>query len=215
LRHAEVLDVLSNVRLIAILRGDFGDLLLEIANALIDGGICLLEVSTVSTNYADGIRDIVKLHGDRIAVGAGTVLNSVHLANVIDAGASFIVSPDSSKDVIEETRKRGCASFPGVFTPTEITSAIRYGADAVKVFPASALGVSFVRGVRGPLPDVKMIPTGGVNLDNIEEWLKAGAYAVAIGSELVSATDIRALDLKALSDKARQYSRAARRPAHG
>ena len=213
MRHAEVLSLLADVRLIAILRGDFGDRILDIVDALVDGGIRMLEVSTVSANYAGAIAAIVRQHGRQVAVGAGTVLNLDHLATVIDAGASFIVSPDGNKDVIEETRKGGCASFPGVFTPTEITTAIRYGADAVKLFPAATLGPGFVRGVRGPLPDLKMIPTGGVNLHNIEEWFRAGAHAVAIGSELVNAANVD--DLKALSDKARQYSQAAMRRAHG
>jgi 2-dehydro-3-deoxyphosphogluconate aldolase/(4S)-4-hydroxy-2-oxoglutarate aldolase len=215
LRHDDVLSLLADARLIAILRGDFGDRLLDIVNALVDGGIRLLEISTVSTHYAEAIGEIVKVHGGRLAVGAGTVLNLVHLETVVDAGASFIVSPDLNKEVVEETRRQGCASFPGAFTPTEITSAIRYGADAVKLFPASALSPAFVRGLRGPLPDLKMIPTGGVNLDNIEEWFGAGAYAVAIGSELVNAAEAGAIDLKALSYKARQYSQAAMRQTHG
>lgn len=212
--RAKVLDVLAETRLIAILRGNFGERLIDIASALIDGGVRMLEISTVSKNYAEGIRDIARLHGDRVIVGAGTVLNTEHLAKVIAAGASFIVSPDSNREVIEESRKQDCASFPGVFTPTEITAAIRYGADAVKVFPASALGTSFVRRVRGPLPDVKMIPTGGVNLENVDEWFQAGAYAVAMGSELVGTSDIHAFDANVLTARARKFALAARRPSH-
>ncbi len=209
MNREQVIETLQQARLIAILRGKFDSNELEIANALVEGGVRLMEVSTISADYKQVIRRLSEAFGHRVAVGAGTVLNLRQLAEVTDAGASFIVSPNSDHEVIKETRRLGCASFPGAFTPTEILRAVESGADAVKLFPAASLGPSFVRGVRGPLPDVKLIPTGGVTQSNIAEWFNAGAWAVAVGSELVDTKTIQSTGYDALALCARSFTQAA------
>lgn len=211
MKRKQVVELLQQSGLIAILRGNFDGKEVEIAHALIEGGIRLMEVSIVSANYKKVIERIATAFGDQIAIGAGTVLNLEQLAEVTGCGASFIVSPDSNDRVIEKTREFDCASFPGAFTPSEIVRARASGADAVKLFPASALGTGFVRALRGPLPDIKLIPTGGVHLHNLAEWFDAGAWAVAIGSELVDAKTIEAGDWNLLAGRARSFVRGAER----
>jgi Entner-Doudoroff aldolase len=209
-----VMQTLGQSRLIAILRGDFEGKELDIAGALIEGGFRAMEVSIVSKEYKTVIARIAQSFGSRISLGAGTVLTVEQLNEVADAGATFIVSPDSNDAVIAATRKLGCASFPGAFTPTEIVSAFHAGADAVKLFPASTLGPGFVRAVRAAMPGIKLIPTGGVALNNVEHWFGAGAWAVAIGSELVDASTVRSADWGHLAERARSFTGAVSGTAH-
>jgi 2-dehydro-3-deoxyphosphogluconate aldolase/(4S)-4-hydroxy-2-oxoglutarate aldolase len=203
-----VMQTLQESRLIAILRGDFAGKEIDIAGALVEGGVRVMEVSIVSKDYKNVIARIAQNFGSRVSIGAGTVLTIEQLNEVTGSGATFVVSPDCNDAVVAETRRLGCASFPGAFTPTEIVRALNSGADAVKLFPASSLGPDFVRGVRGPLPAIKLIPTGGVNLDNIGRWFGAGAWAVAIGSELVDAGTVRSADWDHLAQRARSYTNA-------
>jgi len=179
------LALLQQYRLIAILRGDFQNEALSIAHELFEAGIRLLEFSTVSPAWAENIRVIAQSFGDRLAVGAGTVLYVDHVRQATDAGAAFVVSPNTNPAVITATHNFDMASFPGALTPTEILSAIDAGADAVKLFPAAAFGPSYVRALRGPFPSLRLIPTGGVHAGNLREYFQNGAWAVAIGSELV------------------------------
>jgi 2-dehydro-3-deoxyphosphogluconate aldolase / (4S)-4-hydroxy-2-oxoglutarate aldolase len=209
-----VVQTLQESRLIAILRGDFEGKELDIAGALVEGGVGAMEVSIVSKDYKNVITRIAQNFGSRILVGAGTVLTVEQLNEVASSGATFVVSPDSNDAVIAATRRLGCASFPGAFTPTEIVKAFNSGAHAVKLFPASSLGPNFVRGIRGPLPAMKLIPTGGVGLDNIEAWFGAGAWAVAIGSELVDAQTVRSADWNLLAQRARSFTKAVSGAAH-
>ena len=213
MHREQVLAALESSRLIAILRGDFGGAELEIAGALRAGGIRLMEVSTVSTDYCKVIHNLSMTFGDDLLIGAGTVFTLDHLAEVTSAGAKFIVSPNTKEAIIARTRELGCASFPGAFTPTEIETALSYGADAVKLFPASPLGPQFVRAVRGPMPQVKLIPTGGVHAGNAREWLSAGAWGLAVGSELVNSRIIEARDWDLLAERTRQLVDAVQQGA--
>ncbi len=209
-----VAQVLEDSKLIAILRGDFEGKELDIAGALIEGGCRAMEVSIVSKDYKGVIARIARAFGRSICLGAGTVLTVEQLNEVTDAGATFIVSPNSNDAVIGATRKLGCASFPGAFTPTEIVHALDAGANAVKLFPASSLGPGFIRAIRAALPDIKLIPTGGVGLINIESWLDAGAWAVAIGSELVDAGTVRSANWRLLAERTRAFANAASGAGH-
>jgi Entner-Doudoroff aldolase len=183
-----VLDLLERRRLLAIFRGDFRDKAVDLAGVLYEAGLRVVEVTTVSPGWAKHISAVVDAFGD-MAVGAGTVLTAEQVQQAADAGASFIVSPDTNGNVIAATRALGLASFPGALTPTEILRAVELGADAVKLFPASALGPSYLRALRGPLPSLRFIPTGGVHSGNIREYLERGAWAVAVGSELVRSNE--------------------------
>ncbi len=208
MHREQVTAALEASKLIAILRGDFRGAELEIAAALLDGGIRLMEVSAVSADYSNVIRRISDAFGGRMVIGAGTVFTLDQLEEAVTAGAAFIVSPNTNEAVISRTRELGCASFPGAFTPTEIEQALRSGADAVKLFPAGSLGPKFVRAVRGPMPHVKLIPTGGVHAGNALEWMSAGAWALAVGSELVNSQIIESRNWDLLAEKSRQLVRA-------
>jgi 2-dehydro-3-deoxyphosphogluconate aldolase / (4S)-4-hydroxy-2-oxoglutarate aldolase len=181
----DAISLLEQHRLLAILRGDFRDNAVALAGILVEAGIRVLEVSTVSKSYAEVIRSIVDAFGKQVAVGAGTVLTLEHLRDAADAGAVFVVSPGTNPAVIAETRRINLASFPGALTPTEILLAMESGADAVKLFPASAFGPSYLRALRGPFPSLRVIPTGGIHTGNLREYLDQGAWAVAVGSEMV------------------------------
>lgn len=184
MNHQQILKKIEEGRVIAILRGDFAELIAELAAALIDGGVTAIEVPLNAPDALRSIARLAELYGSRFAIGAGTVLSVDDLSRATDAGARFIVSPNRNCRVIEATKQRGLVSLPGCFTPSEIIEALEAGADAIKVFPADCLGPAFVKGVRAPLADVRLVPTGGVTPENAREYLAAGAWAIGVGSEL-------------------------------
>jgi 2-dehydro-3-deoxyphosphogluconate aldolase / (4S)-4-hydroxy-2-oxoglutarate aldolase len=179
------LRLIEKGRVIAIMRGDFGGGEEKIVAAIVEAGITAVEVTLNSPNAIDAIERLAERFGINTAVGAGTVLSSEDVKRVADAGAQFIVSPNRNLKVIETTKRLGLVSLPGCFTPSEIVEAIGAGADAVKLFPAVSLGVNFVKALRGPFPDLRVVPTGGVTPEAAREYLAAGAWAVGAGSELI------------------------------
>lgn len=172
-------------RIIAILRGRFGGREEEIVAAMREGGLTAVEVTLNSPDALSAIRRLANQFGDIMAVGAGTVLTPEEVRQAADAGATFIVSPNRDLGVIEATKKLGLISLPGCFTPSEVVEAINAGADAAKLFPANSLGPGFVRALRGPLPQVRTVPTGGVTPELAREYFAAGAWAIGAGSELL------------------------------
>jgi 2-dehydro-3-deoxyphosphogluconate aldolase / (4S)-4-hydroxy-2-oxoglutarate aldolase len=202
------LEQILRYKIVAILRGCEPERVPDIAAALADGGVRLLEITLNSPGALDLIRRVSQTMGDRLLVGAGTVLTPAEAEMAIDAGARFILSPSLDIETIQVTIELGAVSVPGAFTATEILTAWRNGADIVKVFPAS-VGASYLRDIRGPLPQIRLMPTGGVNLGNIREFRAAGAVAYGIGSALVPAgqeTTAEALD--ALRQRAVDYINA-------
>ena len=197
-------------KVIAILRGCNPANIFDITQALYDGGIRLLEITLNSPGALDAIQQVSEKFGDRLLIGAGTVLAPDEAKAAITAGARFILSPSLDPEVIRQTLDLGAVSVPGAFTATEILTAHRHGAHIVKVFPAS-VGPSYFRDLRGPLPHIRLMPTGGVNLDNIRDFHKAGAVAFGIGSALVSSTQsIAPADLQQLAARAAGYVAALR-----
>jgi 2-dehydro-3-deoxyphosphogluconate aldolase/(4S)-4-hydroxy-2-oxoglutarate aldolase len=202
------LEQILRYKIVAILRGCEPERVPDIVAALADGGVRLLEITLNSPGALDLIRRVSQTMGDRLLVGAGTVLTPAEAEMAIDAGARFILSPSLDIETIQVTIELGAVSVPGAFTATEILTAWRNGADIVKVFPAS-VGASYLRDIRGPLPQIRLMPTGGVNLGNIREFRAAGAVAYGIGSALVPAgqeTTTEALD--ALRQRAVDYIKA-------
>lgn len=173
-------------RVVAIIRGDFGGREEEMVAAMLDGGLTAVEVTLNSPNALDSISRLSKRFGSRIAIGAGTVLKVSEVEEAANAGACFIVSPNRDVQVIEATKRLEMISLPGCYTPSEIVEAINAGADAAKLFPATSLGVGYVKALRGPLPHIRVVPTGGVTPEMAREYFAVGAWAVGIGSELVS-----------------------------
>ena len=202
------LEQILRYKIVAILRGCTPERVPDIGAALAEGGVRLLEITLNSPGAFDLIRRVSVTMGDRLLVGAGTVLTPAEAEMAIDAGARFILSPSLDPETIGVTKELGAVSIPGAFTPTEILTAWRSGADIVKVFPAS-VGASYIRDIRGPLPQIRLMPTGGVNLGNIREFRAAGAVAYGIGSALVPSgqeTTTEALD--ALKQRAIDYIKA-------
>lgn len=172
-------------KIVAILRGDFAGREEEIVAAMIAGGLTAVEVTLNSRDAFAAINRLAKRFGSEIAVGAGTVLTPNEVLRAADAGATFIVSPNRDIAVIEQTKKLGLVSLPGCFTPSEVVEAVNAGADAAKLFPANSLGPAFVKALRGPLPQIRTVPTGGVTAELAREYFAAGAWAIGAGSELI------------------------------
>ncbi len=188
----ETLSLLKETRLVAIIRGFPARLLEGLARALEAGGVRLIEVTFVQnapetwTDTAEGIRLVNRVFSGRVLAGAGTVLTKEQLHLAADAGARYIISPNTDEGVIRETRKLGLVSIPGAMTPTEIVSAWNMGADLVKVFPADKMGPAWFKAVRAPLSHIPLLAVGGINERNAADFIRAGASGVGVGGSLVS-----------------------------
>lgn len=191
---------------VAVVRKIEADKVMNVISALVEGGITGIEVTMDSPNALNAISEAKKLYGDKAVIGAGTVLDGESANRAIQAGADFIFAPTLSKDTIAVSNRYGKIVIPGVFTPTEILQAYEWGADIVKVFPASVLGSQFIKDVRGPLGHIPMMPTGGIGLDNIQEYIKVGAVAAGVGGSLLNKVYIQNNEWDKLSDLARQYT---------
>ena len=187
---------------IAVVRlPDSGDLR-GVATALAAGGVGALEITLTTPGALDAIADLAS-HGGGCVVGAGTVLDEKAARDVIAAGARFVVSPTLDRGVVRYSRDQGVACLPGAFTPTELLEAWRAGAALVKLFPASAVSPRYLREMLAPLPFLRVVPSGGVSLENTAEWIRAGAAAVSVGGALVSATLVRDQSWTELTARAR------------
>ncbi|HLR08739.1 MAG TPA: bifunctional 4-hydroxy-2-oxoglutarate aldolase/2-dehydro-3-deoxy-phosphogluconate aldolase [Bacillota bacterium] len=201
-----VVEKISRDKLIAIIRGFGPDDAMQIAKALHAGGINILEVTMNSTQPLKTIEQIASEMGDQVVVGAGTVLDSESTRAAIAAGAEFIISPILDVETIKITKRYGKVSIPAALTPTEILQAFTEGGDIVKVFPAATLGPDYIKHLRGPMPQLKLLPTGGINLDNVDEFLQKGAAGVGLGGSLVNQTDQVTEDyLQKMTYKAEQF----------
>ncbi len=202
------LSEILNHKIVAIIRGAQADDVVHIAGALHEGGVKLLEVTLNSPGALSAISKVVSTMSAQVTVGAGTVLDAEMAKAAMNAGARFIISPSLDIETIQATKQGGAVSIPGAFTATEIYSAYKNGADIIKVFPAS-IGPGYLKDIRGPFPQIPLMPTGGVNLTNIREFQKAGAVAFGIGSALVD-TSLKISDayLKDLTEKAKKYVEA-------
>ena len=186
-----------------------------VVDAISEGGIRALEVTMTVPGAIELIAALAPKMPAGFLLGAGTVVDAATAIKVIDAGAQFIVSPVFRREVIEACHSRDVAVTPGCFTPSEILDAWDAGADIVKVFPATALGPGYIKDVRAPLPHVKLMPTGGVTLDNAGDWITAGAVAVGVGSALTDAKAIEAGNFAVIRSNAERIVasvRAARAP---
>ncbi|QDU19650.1 bifunctional 4-hydroxy-2-oxoglutarate aldolase/2-dehydro-3-deoxy-phosphogluconate aldolase [Urbifossiella limnaea] len=192
--------------IVAVVRYSDPGPLVEVVRALADGGVTVAEVTFTVPNAVDVIREAKRQLGDRVLLGAGTVLDPETCRAAFLAGAEFVVSPAVNVDVIRMCRRYDKLVMPGAFTPTEVLTAWEAGADIVKVFPADVVGPAFFRALRGPLPQVKLMPTGGVDLTTAVEFLKAGAVCLGVGSQLVEPAAVAAGDFARITALAREYA---------
>ncbi|MDT0630899.1 bifunctional 4-hydroxy-2-oxoglutarate aldolase/2-dehydro-3-deoxy-phosphogluconate aldolase [Rubrivirga sp. S365] len=202
--RADVVRWIERDRAVAVVRTDEPEKLVQIAQALQVGGVVCFEVTMTVPNAIEGIRAVTEAMSGSVLVGAGSVTDAETARAAIEAGARYVVSPVFRREVIEAAHDLDAAAMPGCFTPTEIYEATEAGADVAKVFPAGALGPGFIRGVLAPLPHLKLMPTGGVSLDNASEWLRAGAVAVGAGSALVETDAVAAGDWARLTANAKR-----------
>jgi 2-dehydro-3-deoxyphosphogluconate aldolase / (4S)-4-hydroxy-2-oxoglutarate aldolase len=191
--------------IVAVVRFSDPGPLVEVVRALADGGVTVAEVTFTVPNAIEVIREAKKQLGDRVLLGAGTVLDPETCRAAFLAGAEFVVAPSLNLDVIRMCRRYDKLVMPGAFTPTEVVAAWEAGADVVKVFPAEIVGPAFFRALRGPLPQVKLMPTGGVDLTTAAEFLKAGAVCLGVGSQLVEPKAVAAGDFARITALAREY----------
>jgi 2-dehydro-3-deoxyphosphogluconate aldolase / (4S)-4-hydroxy-2-oxoglutarate aldolase len=190
LGRASIAQQIEQFGVVAVIRLKDPAKLRAVVGALADGGVRALEVTMTVPRAVEMIRELAPTLPDGFLLGAGTVLDAATARAVIDAGATFVVGPVFRPEVISACHERGVPAMPGCFSPTEILAAHEAGADIVKVFPATMLGPQYIKDVRAPLPQVKLMPTGGVTLDNAGDWIRAGAVAVGIGSALVDTNAI-------------------------
>jgi len=201
--RAAVVRAIEDCGVVAIIRMKDTARVPAVVQALADGGVRAMEITMTVPGAVEAIRSISAGLPDDILLGAGTVLDAPTAAQVIDAGAQFVVAPVFDPDTIRACHERDVPIMPGCFTPTEMLNAWQAGADIIKVFPATRLGPGFVKDVRAPLPQLKLMPTGGVTPENAGEWIQAGAVAVAIGSALVDPTAVAAGDYGRIAAAAR------------
>jgi len=190
---------------VSIIRVENSTEAVKSAEALRKGGINIIEVSMVTPGALDAIHAISQKFGEDVLVGAGTVLDSETARAAILAGAEFIIGPTLNREVIKVCNRYSKIVIPGALTPTEILTAWELGADIVKVFPARVLGPRYIKDILAPLPQVRLLPTGGVNLENAGEFLKAGAVAIAVGSALVNKKVVKEGKFDIITEKARKF----------
>jgi 2-dehydro-3-deoxyphosphogluconate aldolase/(4S)-4-hydroxy-2-oxoglutarate aldolase len=207
----KAVSTLREIGIIPIIRASSADAVMPVAEALLQAGLPVVEITLTVPNAIDAIGAVAKRFSGKLLVGAGTVTDAEAVRRAVDAGAEFIVSPCLVPAVIEAAHRAGVAVLPGALTPTEVFEAFRSGGDMVKVFPAQSVGgAAYLRALRGPFPDIPLVPTGGVTLDNVGEMFKAGAAAVGVGAELVSQDALARRDYAAIGALAKQFVAAGR-----
>ena len=199
------LDRIISCGVVAVVRAPKEELLVEVAEALLAGGVEIVEITLTVPHAVRVIERVADRLGDRILLGAGTVLEESTAQAALSAGAQFIVSPVLRLDVIRLCGRYGKLVMPGALTPSEVLTAWEAGADIVKVFPSDVTGPGYLKALHGPLPDVRLMPTGGVNLETAADFLKAGACALGLGSSLVEPAAVASGDLGRIESLARQY----------
>jgi 2-dehydro-3-deoxyphosphogluconate aldolase / (4S)-4-hydroxy-2-oxoglutarate aldolase len=214
MNKGQTLRRIAEIGVVPVVRVRSTDLAYRAADALLEGGIAIFEITLTIPNAIAVVRSLAARLGDRALIGAGTVVSPADVDPCVDAGARFIVSPGLDPAVVDAAHRHGVLAVPGALTPTEVMAALRTGVEIVKIFPCSSMGgAKYIRALRGPLPHVQLLPTGGVTVANAAEYIEAGATAVGM-SELVDEKMLEAGQGAALADRARDVAvsvRAARR----
>ncbi|RLM76254.1 bifunctional 4-hydroxy-2-oxoglutarate aldolase/2-dehydro-3-deoxy-phosphogluconate aldolase [Halorubrum sp. Atlit-26R] len=203
----ETLSRLDDSGVVAVLRGVEADQLIEITEALREGGVTAVEITADTPDVAEKLGEVAGSFDDEVVVGTGTVLDSETARTTLMAGAEFVVSPSLHEDVIETCNRYGAVTAPGVMTPTEAVRGYEAGADFVKVFPAKTVGPAHLGAMKGPLGQIPMMPTGGVSPDNAADYVDAGAFAVGAGGALVDYDAAERGDYESITETAREFTR--------
>lgn len=190
--------------IVAIIRANNSNELIKTAEAIKNGGVDVIEITMTTPGALSVITEVSNHLGDEVLIGVGSVLDAETARVAMLAGAEFVVCPVTKSDVIDTCNRYGKVVIPGAFTPTEILYAWETGADYVKVFPSSGVGPSYIKDIKAPLPQIPLIPTGGINIENAPDFIKAGSAALGVGSALVSNSIIEAGDFKQLTQRAKE-----------
>lgn len=207
----DIFNRMINEGVIPVVRVTSAQEAMDVSDAIKEGGISLIEITMSVQGAIDVIKELTKKYKDEIIMGAGTILDPETGRAALLAGAQFIVTPTLNLDVIQLAHRYSAVVVPGAMTPTEILTAWNAGADMVKVFPAAQLGgPEYLKALKGPLPQVLLVPTGGVNLQNAGAFIKAGASAIGVGGELVDKKAVKEKKFHVITENAREYLKAVR-----
>jgi 2-dehydro-3-deoxyphosphogluconate aldolase/(4S)-4-hydroxy-2-oxoglutarate aldolase len=207
-RRSGILDRILATGVVAVVRMSDPQKLIRIVEAIREGGIQAIEITMTTPNALAAIEEVARTMGDNVEIGVGSVLDVETGRRAIESGARYIVCPIFKPEIVRLAHEHGLPAMPGAFTPTEIQAATESGADIVKVFPADIVGMPFFKAVLAPMPDLKLMPTGGVSLTNAGDWIRAGAVAVGVGSALLDKTAIADDDYALLTENARKLRRS-------
>jgi len=211
MNKTEVLQRIRATGLIPVVRAESADLAMRAVEAIKAGGVDVLEVTMTVPGAIDVIAKLAATFGAEVVIGAGTVLDPDTANKCVQAGAQFIVSPALNEETISFCRRNEVGVFPGALTPTEVVRAWNAGADAVKVFPAGAVGgASYLKALKAPLPQIELVPTGGVSLKTAADFIKAGAMALGVGADLVDTKALREDRDEVITERARQFLQIVR-----
>lgn len=204
MNREEIVLKITELKAVAVIRMEDPSKLIKVAEAIHDGGVKAIEITMTVPNAIETIALASKEIGNKVLIGVGSILTPEMAQRAIDAGAQYVVSPIFKKEIIEKSHQNNIPAMPGTFTPTEAQLAYEAGADIIKLFPADVLGKAFIKGIKAPMPHLKVMPTGGVTLTNAGEWLQAGACAVGVGSALIDNKAIKEENYAILTENAKK-----------
>ncbi|UXV29201.1 bifunctional 2-keto-4-hydroxyglutarate aldolase/2-keto-3-deoxy-6-phosphogluconate aldolase [Mammaliicoccus sciuri] len=208
MKKYKILNQLHENYLVAVVRGNDEDETKKIVDEIIKGGFKNIEITFTVPNAEEVINQVHKQYGDDIVLGAGTVLDAATAQIAINKGAQYIVSPHLDTNISKLCNVYSIPYLPGCSSTTEIIVALRYGSDLIKLFPGGQLGAGFIKDIKGPVPNVELMPSGGVNLDNVSDWIEKGSFAVGIGGDLTK--EFTGNNFEVISEKAQKYVEAVR-----
>lgn len=208
LKKYKILNQLHENYLVAVVRGNDEDETKKIVDEIIKGGFKNIEITFTVPNAEEVINQVHKQYGDDIVLGAGTVLDAATAQIAINKEAQYIVSPHLDTNISKLCNVYSIPYLPGCSSATEIIEALRYGSDLIKLFPGGQLGAGFIKDIKGPVPNVELMPSGGVNLDNVSDWIEKGSFAVGIGGDLTK--EFTGNNYEVISEKAQKYVEAVR-----
>lgn len=209
MNRKQTLDRVRDLGLLAVVRGESRGAAVEVSEALVEGGVLGIELTFTTPDAHLAIRDLKEEYGERILLGAGTVTTREQVNQATEAGATFLVSPGCDPDLLPTMLETELLILPGIMTPSEVLLARRLGAEAVKLFPGSSGGPSYLKALLGPFPDVPFVPTGGVSIENIVDWFTAGAFAVGAGGSLAPAS-LNGRNRSEVVENARRFAETVR-----
>ena len=206
---SEIISLLTNPGIVAVVRAQKPDQVMPLSEALLAGGVHAIEITMTTPNAIEAIREAAKQLGGRALIGVGTVLDAPTCRMALEAGAEFVVTPVCRPELVAITHAAERPIMLGAYTPTEAQDAHEAGADFVKIFPADTLGPGYIKAIRAPLPHLRIVPTGGVDVSNAGDFLRAGCAALGVGSSLVSAKILSEANWAELTSRARAFVKAA------